>query len=78
MPESPSRVLQMERTEPRWIRINCGGQVFETSVETVTKFPNSKLAGLFMTGAGAEVERKEDCTLDMDPQCFRSVLTWLR
>lgn len=76
MSDSLSRDQQqeMDGTETQWIQINCGGQVFETSLKTVTKFPNSKLAGMFRTEAGAEVER----TLDLDPQYFSVVLTWLR
>ena len=63
----------------RWIKINCGGQVFETNLETVTKFPHSKLAAMFSAEAGAEVDMGEDLyKLDLEPQCFGAVLTWLR
>ena len=48
-------------------------------METVTKFPHSKLAAMFSTEAGAEVDMGEDLyKLDLEPQCFGAVLTWLR
>ena len=62
----------------RWIKINCGGQVFETNLETVTKFPHSKLAAMFSAEARAEVDIGDLYELDLEPQCFGAVLTWLR
>ena len=65
-----------------WIRINVGGQVFETSLQTVTKFPESKLARMFSSEMEDEdvmmTKETKDVYLDLDPQCFSSVLTWLR
>lgn len=54
-----------------WVKINVGGQVFETSLETVTKYPSSKLAAMFQ-------QEREIFTLDLDPQYFRVILSWLR
>ena len=66
----------------KWIKINVGGQVFETSLQTVTKFPESKLAKMFSSETGDEdvmmTKETKDFYLDLDPQSFSSVLTWLR
>ena len=54
-----------------WLKINVGGQVFETSLKTVTKYPNSKLASMFKT-------EREMFTIDLEPQYFSVILSWLR
>ena len=54
-----------------WIKLNVGGEVFETSLQTVTKYPSSKLASMFKTD-------QEIFTLDLDPQYFSVILSWLR
>ena len=73
-----------------WIKLNVGGQLFETSLETlVRKCPQSKLARMFessttedqlmMTGE-EEINTTNNNVhnLDMDPQAFSAVLNWLR
>lgn len=45
--------------------------MFETRLQTVTKYPSSKLAAMFKT-------EREIFTLDLDPQYFSVILSWLR
>ena len=55
-----------------WVKLNVGGEMFETTTETLTKFPDSRLAELVNSN-------KEDVLrLDLDPECFRHVLNYLR
>ena len=66
-----------------WVKLNVGGQTFETQLRTVTKFPDSELAKIF-GGAGAgdndgDVDMVRDVyNIDCDPECFRVILQWLR
>ena len=55
-----------------WVKLNVGGEMFETTTETLTKFPDSLLAELVNSN-------KEDVLrLDLDLECFRHVLNYLR
>ena len=54
-----------------WVKINAGGQLFETSLKTLTKYPDSKLASMFKT-------EREIFNIDLEPQYFSVILSWLR
>ena len=55
-----------------WVKLNVGGEMFETTTETLTKFPDSRLAELVNSN-------KEDVLrLDLDAESFRHVLNYLR
>ena len=56
-----------------WIKLNVGGEMLETTRETLTKFPDSRLAEMINTSKKDDVLR-----LDRDPEYFRPVLNWLR
>jgi len=56
-----------------WVKLNVGGEMMETTRETLTKFPDSKLAEMVNSTKDDEVLR-----LDLDPEYFRPVLNWLR
>ena len=57
-----------------WVKLNVGGEIFETTRETLTKFPDSRLAEMVNS------TKKEDdvLRLDLDPEYFPPVLNWLR
>ena len=55
------------------MKLNVGGEMMETTRETLTKFPNSRLAELVNS-----TKDEEDLWLDQDPQYFRLILNWLR
>ena len=58
-----------------WVKLNVGGEMFETSRKTLTKFPDSDLAKM----VSASLDRREDVVrLDIDPVYFSAVLGWLR
>ena len=56
-----------------WVKLNVGGEVIETTMETLTKFPDSQLAEMVNSSKNEDVFR-----LDLDPEYFRPVLNWLR
>ena len=56
----------------RWVELNVGGEIFWATIETLTKFPNSKLAEFLM------VPYPKQIPIDIDPVYFRAVLNWLR
>ena len=56
-----------------WMKLNVGGEMFETTRETLTKFPDCRLAEMLNTSKTDDVLR-----LDCDPEYFRPVLNWLR
>jgi len=64
------------------IKLNVGGQIFETSVHTVTKYPGSMLCAMFShTKNGISpmpTTRDGHYFLDADPEYFRIILNWLR
>ena len=70
-----------------WIKLNVGGTMFETSRETLLKFPKSKLAELFkfdseydqvMVSGEEEITNNNVYNVDLDPTYFSVVLSWLR
>ena len=65
------RVTEETMNSSKWIKMKVGGQMFETSLETVIKYPDSKLAAMFQT-------EREIFNLDLDPQYFSVILSWLR
>ena len=56
-----------------WIQLNVGGVMLETTLYTVTKYPDSALARTFHTHNEGGVYN-----IDCDPDCFRVILQWLR
>ena len=59
-----------------FVKLKVGGERIVTTKETLTKFPESKLAK--MTHEGLNWRREIDVRLDMNPVYFRAVLDWLR
>ena len=64
------------------IKLNVGGQIFETNVHTLTKYPGSMLCAMFsytQNGISPMPKTNEGLFfLDADPEYFRVILNWLR
>ena len=64
------------------IEINVGGQLFQTTVFTLTKYPGSMLLAMFShTDVGMPPMSKTkdgQYFLDVDPKYFEIILNWLR
>ena len=56
-----------------WQKLNVGGEMLETARETLTKFPNSRLAVMVNS-----ISKNDVLRLDRDPEYFRPILNWLR
>ena len=54
------------------MKLNIGGEMMETTRETLTKFPGSRLAEMVNT------TKEEVLWLDFNPEYFRPILDWLR
>ena len=64
------------------LKVDVGGQIFKTNVNTLCKYPNSMLCAMFShTNSGLTPMPKTEkghFFLDADPIYFRVILNWLR
>ena len=64
------------------IKLDVGGQIFQTNISTLSKYPGSMLSAMFShTDAGLSPMPKTEAGhffLDMNPKFFEIVLEWLR
>ena len=64
------------------LKLDVGGQIFKTNVNTLCKYPDSMLCAMFShTNSGLTPMPKTDkghFFLDADPIYFRVILNWLR
>ena len=64
------------------IKIDVGGQIFQTAISTLSKYPGSMLSAMFShTEAGMTPMPKTEAGhffLDVNPKLFEIVLEWLR
>jgi len=75
------RALDKEaRGREEWIRLNVGGQVFETSRATLTSHPDSSLARMFQPRSKLAPAIMDDGVYQLDacPRAFAVLLNWLR
>ena len=56
-----------------WIQLNVGGVMMETTLSTVTKYPDSALARMFHNHNEGVVYN-----IDCNPEYFKVILEWLR
>ena len=56
-----------------WIQLNVGGVMMETMLSTVTKYPDSALASMFLSHNEGSVYN-----IDCNPEYFKVILEWLR
>ena len=59
------------------IKLNIGGQIFETFKSTLTKYPNTMLGAMFTTSASLSNEKKE-FFFDRDYKLFNHILNYYR
>ena len=64
------------------VTLNVGGQIFQTTIHTLTKYPDSMLATMFChskNGLSPMPKTQEGhYFLDADPDFFKVILNWLR
>ena len=44
-----------------WVRLNVGGEMMETALATVTKYPDSQLAKMFLSAQESSNTEDRDC-----------------
>ena len=71
---------QNKYNENNIIKLNVGGTKFETTLLTLTKYPESKLGKLFISETRIKLKRDIDGNvfLDRDPESFKYILRFLR
>jgi len=70
----------MSASLSKWIKLNVGGQYFQTTLTTLLSCPDSLLAKMFDPESGLEPAYSEDGVyfLDTNPKYFSVILDWLR
>ncbi|XP_059819234.1 BTB/POZ domain-containing protein KCTD14-like [Hypanus sabinus] len=71
---APRRSLQAFRV----INLNVGGQVYTTTLSTLTRFPGSKLAEMFHGRTRLPLDRKGRYFIDRNGTYFKYILEFLR
>ena len=72
-----------------WVRLNVGGEMLETALATVTKYPESQLAKVILSAQSGNTEDMETAVtwplakpivykIDCGPESFKQILSWLR
>lgn len=60
------------------VQLNVGGQVYTTTLATLRKFPNSKLAEMFSVPLKLVKDAEGRCFIDRDGTHFKAILEYLR
>ncbi|XP_053861479.1 BTB/POZ domain-containing protein KCTD11 [Malaclemys terrapin pileata] len=60
------------------ITLNVGGKFYSTTLETLTRFPDSMLGAMFRGPRPAHTDRRGHYFIDRDGKAFRHILNFLR
>ncbi|XP_077170410.1 BTB/POZ domain-containing protein KCTD11 [Paroedura picta] len=60
------------------VTLNVGGKLYSTSVETLTRFPDSMLGAMFRGPRPARTDGRGNYFIDRDGKAFRHILNFLR
>ncbi|KAI7906730.1 uncharacterized protein BX663DRAFT_497447 [Cokeromyces recurvatus] len=70
---------EIEKLQEERIKLNVGGQLYETSLSTLRKDPNSMLAIMFNENGGTIIQDADNSYfIDRDGTYFRLILNYLR
>ncbi|KAI1707662.1 BTB/POZ domain-containing protein [Ditylenchus destructor] len=61
-----------------WVRLNVGGKVFQTTKDTLSRYPESFLACLVNGRLPSDKDETGAFLIDRDPKQFRVILNYLR
>ncbi|CAO3651644.1 unnamed protein product [Mucor fragilis] len=73
-----SIIKEIKRFQDEKIKLNVGGQLFETSLTTLRRDPNSMLASMFSEDRTILPDADNSYFIDRDGTYFRLVLNYLR
>lgn len=71
-------IKEIRKFQEEKIKLNVGGQLFETSLTTLRKDPNSMLSKMFSEGSTIKPDVDNSYFIDRDSTYFRLVLNYLR
>ncbi|KAI8366717.1 BTB/POZ protein [Radiomyces spectabilis] len=71
-------IYQVKKHQSEKVRLNVGGQYFETSLSTLRRDPNSMLAAMFSESRTLVPDVDGSYFIDRDSTYFRLVLNYLR
>uniref|UniRef100_A0A803SN93 Potassium channel tetramerisation-type BTB domain-containing protein n=1 Tax=Anolis carolinensis TaxID=28377 RepID=A0A803SN93_ANOCA len=60
------------------VTLNVGGKLYSTTLETLTRFPDSMLGAMFRGPQPALTDSRGNYFIDRDGKAFRHVLNFLR
>ncbi|KAI8970946.1 BTB/POZ protein [Pilobolus umbonatus] len=72
------RIRDMRKCQEEKIKLNVGGQIYETSLSTLRKDPNSWLASIFSDTSQLLADSNHSYFIDRDGTHFRIILNYLR
>lgn len=78
IPSSPKSASSPPSSTSHWVQINVDGKLFQTTLDTLTKDENSKLASMFQNPQNLERDSHGHYLLDVDPTHFAPILNFLR
>ncbi|KAI1699254.1 BTB/POZ domain-containing protein [Ditylenchus destructor] len=65
-------------TSNNWVRLNVGGKTFQTTKNTLSRYPDSFLARLVNGDLASEKDETGAYLVDGNPELFDTILTYLR
>ena len=71
--------MVVDVSDMTWVKLNVGGQRFETSLSTISKYPESLLAKMIADNTEKQNHGDDEAiNIDCDQEYFSIILTWLR
>ncbi|KAI1702974.1 BTB/POZ domain-containing protein [Ditylenchus destructor] len=61
-----------------WVRLNVGGKMFQTTKDTLSRYPDTFLARMVNGGLSSAKDESGAYLIDADPEHFRTILNYLR
>ncbi|KAL7870738.1 hypothetical protein SRHO_G00082350 [Serrasalmus rhombeus] len=78
LPDSKSSRKQAAEPHLSVVQLNIGGRLYTTTLSTLRKYPNSKLADMFSGPLKLQKDREGRCFIDRDGTHFGAILEYLR
>lgn len=69
---------KIQKFQGKKIKLNVGGKIFVTTIQTLTKDPDSMLASMFSGRFDMTPDEDDAFFIDRDPKYFRFILNFLR
>ncbi|KAI1701769.1 BTB/POZ domain-containing protein [Ditylenchus destructor] len=70
--------LEKVKSKNKWVRLNVGGKTFQTTKDTLSRYPDSFLARLVNGELSSDKDESGAYLVDGNPEHFDTILTYLR